>query len=229
MNYFSARRTSQLTMWLQKLTEDAYTEFNESPAIPLPSSANPCAAAMPRPSPLHDLLSKRKSSRAFSGDVAAISDCVEILRLAYGYTAGGRRSVPSAGGFYPLQLWLAELKRGSIERVGQFDPLTGEIDHFASLDAPVQDGFRVFHVDYTGAHWMILWTVRLLPIAERYGARGYRFAVMEVGMSVQCAILACCSLGLPHIVLGGLIEQHVRLNWLRTGRRYAPQCALLLR
>jgi SagB-type dehydrogenase family enzyme len=189
-----------------------FTEF-ESPAAqaslpPVPESPlsrlirlrRSCRNYLPKPMPLHCL----------SALAAAAYGIVETARLEDDTTLF-RRSVPSAGGLFPLELFVFsqrveeladgiyhyDVREHALELVGR--------DRVADL-APffypypfIRDANLVF---------------ALAAVFERnqkkYGPRGYRYTLLEAGHSAQNICLRAVELGFGTLCMGGFEDS--RLN-----------------
>lgn len=231
MKPLSLFRACKYALWLDMLCQDEYSEISEKFSYERPEKDTPVSyGAMPSAlAALRQIISMRKSSRAFKGSQTTKDNCLDILRLSYGFCNNAHRTVPSAGGFYPLTLWLGRIVHGVLTCIEKYNPYTDSLEACQTPMADLEEAFRVYHVDFNSISWIILWSVRLTNIGSKYGARGYRFASLEVGHSAQMAILACCALKIQHVLLGGIIERKIRRNWLQVGSSQRPQYVLALR
>jgi len=60
-----------------------------------------------------------------------------------------------------------------------------------------------------GAAALLVVTAMFWRSRFKYGARGYRFALLESGHVVQNAVLAATALGLPALPLGGFYDRRI--------------------
>ena len=164
--------------------------------VPLPS----CAVAPG--------LRARRSAHEFNGQPLALSTLAALLEAGYGVTAPGRRTVPSAGALYPLELYPAIVRVDGVEPgVFHFDPprhvlevvRAGEIGETLEATSPLA-GFLegVSAVVFVTA---VFWRSRF-----KYGPRGYRFALLEAGHVAQNMLLAATELGVAALPLGGFYD-----------------------
>jgi SagB-type dehydrogenase family enzyme len=187
------------------------------------SAAAGDAIALPRVddanAPL-DLIRRRRSCRLFRPDSLALADLSLILAGSYGpsgsFTVGAgvefdARTVPSAGGLYPLELYVA------LERVGTLD---AGLYRFRPLDhalETVQAGFdrRALTAALLDARYLehanaiVFVTAVFNRTLRKYGARGYRFILLEAGHAAQNICLLAADRGLATICIGGFVDPAV--------------------
>jgi SagB-type dehydrogenase family enzyme len=176
-----------------------------------PVRRNPQLPSHSLPRPLRPTCSlwsafeRRRSRREFTGALGA-AELATLLDAAYGVRGESRRTVPSAGALYPLEIHVAIRSRG----VHRYDPERHALeehdlcDPWPALEAAcplpglLEDGFAA---------------LLLLAVFGRtrfkYGQRGYRFALLEAGHVVQNIVLAAAALDLPALPLGGFYDGKV--------------------
>jgi SagB-type dehydrogenase family enzyme len=166
---------------------------------------------LPAPSQLRGrlgaVLARRRSEHGEA--LRPIADYELSTLLAASYAAGPRggelcRPVPSAGALYPLELYVAALAVAGVEPgVYHYDPFRHRLARLGPVpfgelrQALVDPGL----VDVAGAILVVtavFWRSRV-----KYGARGYRFALLEAGHVVQNALLAATDLHLAALPVGG--------------------------
>lgn len=212
----------------QKITESEYCTFEDERYF-LPSTIDKVEKIIEE-STLENInknLFNRYSSRQLKNKTPTINDAKKILNASYGFLTKSNRTIPSAGGYYPLKLFLCKIENGNIINIYEYCPQKSDILFLYSLNQPLKETMDVHHVDFKSVSWMILWSCRLTAIASRYGSKSYRFVCIEVGHSAQMAILECLSLGFESITIGGLNELFIRESILKSGRRNLPQYAML--
>ena len=166
---------------------------------------------------LADLLVRRRSVRQYTGEELGLDKVAAVLRAAGGVTGVGRvpleaggermiafRTAPSAGGLYPLELWLLPLRvRGLSRAVWRYDPrhdlLVEEADATAVGEAV--DAFTVPDelMSLSRASLILLLVGRPWKVMRKYGPRGVRFLFLEAGAMAQNVHLACASSGLGSV------------------------------
>jgi SagB-type dehydrogenase family enzyme len=196
-----------------------------SPA-PLPGRENPAArwtvlpSPLPLTRPLGEVLAGRVSSRAFAPDGIGLVALSTILYWAYGMlgrsTSGVldlvERPVPSAGGLYPLEISVLVRAMDGIEPgVYHYVPLAGGLEEVRAGALPQQLVSYLF----MGQPWVAQAAVVLIVSAatdrslSKYGDRGYRYLLAEVGHVVQNLDLVATALGLGAVNLGGFFDDEV--------------------
>lgn len=179
------------------------------------------------PVSLEQTLLRRRSVREFSDEPLTMEEISQLLWAAQGITRpDGRRTAPSAGAMYPLELYvltseafyhykpddhaLTRLRDGDLRR----EVYEVSLQQDSILQAPVTLVFAaVFH-----------------RTEQRYGAlRSPRYIHMEVGHAAQNVLLQAVALGLGAVPIGafhddrlqdalGLPEDHVPLYLVPVGR-----------
>jgi SagB-type dehydrogenase family enzyme len=134
-----------------------------------------------------------------------------MLLAGYGVDERGRRSVPSGGALYPLELYVAACRvNGLPPGLLHLDPerrvlevlhdgdVADELLAATPLPDLLADAAAVVFVT------AVFWRTRV-----KYGLRGYRFALLEAGHVVQNVLLAATALGTPAFPLGGFFDTAV--------------------
>jgi SagB-type dehydrogenase family enzyme len=162
---------------------------------------------------LGDLLGSRRSCRSYTGDHMDLEYLATVLRSAAGVTAHGEvvlahgerrtlgfRAAPSAGGLYPISLYVLALDvRGLEKAVYVYDPQGDQLVRRGG-HAQVQrclGGFCVPDelISISRANAVLLFVAQPWRSMRKYGPRGLRFAFMEVGCMAENVHLATAALG----------------------------------
>jgi SagB-type dehydrogenase family enzyme len=152
-------------------------------------------------------LDHRKSVRAFLEEELSEEETGQLLWACAGVNAYGKRTAPSAGARYPLEVYTVT-SRG----VEHYDP-TGHLlrKHTASdvrkalAEASWGQDF-VRHAPLT----LVLCAV-MERVQSRYGAeRGLRYVLMEVGHAAQNVLLQAVALGLGAVPVGAFGDDPVQ-------------------
>lgn len=178
---------------------------------------SPTRIALPAPRldgqlPLEQALAKRRSVRQYARRAVALAELSQLCWAAQGTTSeDGRRSAPSAGATYPLELVVVAenvsgLKPG-IYRYRSADHSltmmrTGSVRESLAVAALSQDAVRQAPV-----------TLVLSAVSSRtttkYGGRGTRYIHMESGHAAQNVALQAVALGLGSLTLGAFRDDEV--------------------
>ena len=187
--------------------------------------AEQTALARPRASGLLRLMSKRRSSRAFSGRPVSRRRFSALLSAARAWNGGDHRAHAAAGARYAVELFAAGWAgAGWSGPVVHYDP----VDHgVVALPDPApswEETAPQLGLTVTGEPSCLLVAV-VFPdrVTAKYGELGGRFALLEAGAVMQSFALAAADQGLGGVVVGGMRER----AWLRalgleqTGARVA--------
>lgn len=150
------------------------------------------------------LMCGRESVRLFGDRSATVEEAAALLWAACGSVPDGRRTVPSAGALYPLDVYLV---------AGSVDGIDPALYRYLPLDAalePLAEGdFRASLSEAClGQPWVasapasLVICARTSVTASRYGGRALRYATLEAGHSSQNVYLMCEALGLGTVAVG---------------------------
>ena len=192
---------------LQQTVSRSSRTHDHRPGIDLPH----CPALR---DPFGALLRRRASAAGGALRRMTLADLATVLGASYlarEWSPGVvRRPVPSAGGLYPLDLYAIALEVDGLEqRAYHYNPFRHRLERLAEVG---RDGVRAALVDpalVEGAAALLVVTAMFWRSRFKYGARGYRFALLESGHVVQNAVLAATALGLPALPLGGFYDRRI--------------------
>lgn len=184
----------------------------------------PAQQPLPLPSPqlrgnvsLEEALGRRETVRFFSLDSLELSEVSQLLWAAGGRSAdavsSATRTYPSAGGIYPLDLYLVAGKVKGL-REGIYRYLWKE-----HTLLPVKTGDH--RGDLARAAWMQLWiagapasvviTAQYQRTQSKYGTRGgQRYVPIDAGHSAQGLHLQAFALGLGSATVGAFDDAQVK-------------------
>jgi len=199
------------------LDEDAYRgaavqhEFKD-----VPPAAAPTALPAPTPSPLAGLILRRRSARAFAGRPLPLAAVSALASATYGVVElapmpGGaflRRAVPSAGGLYPLELFVF------LQRVEGLADGLYHYDVRGHALSPLRPGWpaealRSVFLTYPfvrDANLVVCFAAAFPRAQKKYGPRGYRYVLLEAGHAAQNLCLAAAEHGLGSLCMGGFMD-----------------------
>ncbi len=172
----------------------------------------------PQSSYLNSLLSLRHSVRQFSGETTSLQTLVNILWSAYGeiqiegsYGPTSRRTVPSAGSLYPLQITMALLKQteslnNGVYRVEMPEP--GSVGFVMSSD----DSDKVIRafldpLMLEGAQGVIVISGSFGIPGRKYGNRSMLYVTLEAGHVAQNIHLTALEQNLATVEIGGFVDE----------------------
>lgn len=193
-----------------------FTRFRRSP----PDSTAPLGNRMELPEPASDsdvpveqALLQRQSVRDYTDRPLTLTEMSQLLWAAQGITrSGGKRTAPSAGALYPLEVYLV---------VGEIDGLASGVYKYLPGDhelVRVGEGDRRADLSTAAlsqesieeAPAAIVITAIYERTTIKYGERGIRYVHMEVGSAAQNIYLQAVSLDLGTVFIGAFHDQDVK-------------------
>lgn len=167
---------------------------------------------LPEPRPdsemsLEEALEARRSVRQYTSQRLTDAEISQLLWAAQGMTRGGRgRTAPSAGGLYPLEVYVV-----TADGVSHYDPaqhglskvagedLRGPLSRVALGQEAVRDAPAVFGI-----------TAVVARTASKYGERASRYVHLEAGHAAQSLLLQAVALGLGGVPIGAFDDDGVQ-------------------
>jgi SagB-type dehydrogenase family enzyme len=149
-------------------------------------------------------LHKRRSQRQYQETAISANQLSQILWAAYGMTAPGRRTSPSAGALYALEIYVVV---GDV--VGIAPGVYKYIPEEHQLELIVAGDVRNEYLGYA-APATLLYCADFEKALESYGEQDLKYVYMEAGHSAQNVYLQAESLGLCTCAVGGFIEGYLR-------------------
>lgn len=162
---------------------------------------------------LLDALQMRFSAQGFSAVSLGLDQLSQVLGTALSRQEG--HPYPSAGGLYVTRCYVvahrvAALPQGVFEYLPRHHLLRPlPLEHFPDFQLARMLGQGAALIPgqgQSGAPVHLILTVDLPPVLERYGARGYRFALQESGHMAQNLVLAAAAHGLSSVTLGSFLD-----------------------
>lgn len=182
------------------------------------------------PSLMVDALDARKSVRLFSGEKICIMTLSSMLWCAYGETGLLRRTVPSAGALYPLDIHLVLLEGDDALAAGVYKISFGadRSVYFSEIHSDVLEVFRAF-IDplvLDRANGVIVVTGSFDISAEKYGNRGLLYTALEAGHVAQNIHLSAQEFSVATLEVGGFIDAMLT-KALRLGGSSSPLVSIV--
>jgi SagB-type dehydrogenase family enzyme len=185
---------------------------------------------------LLDLLRRRESCRSFAPRELAAATLGELLTGTYAparvvaFPSGiemDARTVPSAGGLYPLELYLL-LRRieGIADGTYHYRVRDHALEPLAALpDREALSGVLLAEPFLEHANAIVLFVAVLDRTLNKYGARGYRYILLEAGHAAQNLCLLAAERGLSSLCVGGFMDARMNaLLGLEAGRKAVVYC-----
>ena len=210
---------------LQQTVERASRTHDHRRGIDLPRGG------LPR-TPLRAALTRRRSARAGATHSVKLDELGALLEAGYGsrpHAAQLRRPVPSAGALYPLELYVLAVDVEHLEpSVAHYNPFRHRLETLGALDPARAGAALVDPALVEGSAALVVVTAMFWRARFKYGARGYRFALLEAGHLVQNLVLAASVLGLSALPIGGFYDRRLDALVGADGLDEASLYALLL-
>jgi len=156
---------------------------------------------------LADALSRRRSVREYARTPLDLADMSQLLWATQGVTSSvGQRSAPSAGGLYPLEVYVVTGRgryhydpyRHRLEVLGTED-VRGELSRAANSQQAVEEAAAAFVLAAVYSR-----------TSQKYGDRAERYVKFEAGHAAQNLLLQAVSLGLGGVPIGAFHDGHVQ-------------------
>jgi SagB-type dehydrogenase family enzyme len=161
-------------------------------------------------SSVFEAIERRRSCRQYSGAAVGLNALSELLYYGAGISDadGFRRCVPSAGGLYPLEIYMLSLNvQGLPAGAYHYDVRSHALTELA------QDQFRerltnvLFITEAVQKASAVLVITGVFGRSKiKYGERAYRFALLEAGHAMQNICLVATATGLGTCPVGGFID-----------------------
>ena len=164
---------------------------------------------------LEKAIKQRRTVRSFADKPLMVAQLSQVLWAAQGITddRGLKRAAPSGGALYPIDIY-AVVGNNGVQGVAQgvyhYDPHHHSIEKI--LDTDARGDVAVASLRQM---WMATAPVILVLTAEygritvKYGDRGKRYAMIEVGHIGQNIFLQCEALGLSAGIAGAFYDKEV--------------------
>lgn len=155
----------------------------------------------------------RRSIREFSSASLSLASVAQLLWAAQGLTAAsGERTAPSAGGLYPLEVYLVA---GRVDEVTpgvyRYVPTSHALRRHCARDRRRRLAEAALgQTAISSAAAVLVATAAYRRTSSKYGSRGKRYVHMEVGHVAQNVYLQAQSLGFGTVIIGAFDDESVR-------------------
>lgn len=190
-----------------------YKKYRLSPQIKLPEKEN----FLQNTKTFDEVVASRRSVREFGKEELSLSELSKVLHQSYGITGeikhpdGGTiplRSAPSGGALYPAEIYLG------IRNVSDVEPGIYHYnvpDHALELMISGDPTEKLYEVccqqEYVKKASVVFLISGVLQRTKRkYGERGYRYVLLDVGHLGQNIYLSCTALSLSVMTTCGFFD-----------------------
>ncbi|AJT41786.1 SagB/ThcOx family dehydrogenase [Psychromicrobium lacuslunae] len=218
-NYHQA---SKLSRWVNDSSSAMYaydlmTDPEAIASFGVPSSNYPSAEHYPLAnsrwgSSISSVLRNRHSAQSFSNAPVSFQDFSTLLRESACLTESYGRGAPSAGGLYPIDIYLCITNvQGLPAGFYTLATHTATLHKLEVSTEPRQFLKESLLFNDLAAHSAFhLFFIASMPrLRIKYGQRSYRFALIETGHLAQAMIMCAQEAGLASCPVGGFIDQKI--------------------
>jgi SagB-type dehydrogenase family enzyme len=215
-----------------KISTRGFKKFKNALKIPLPDLKDSEIS-------LQNVLYERRSRRELSEKIN-FQELATILCQSLGITSIKHnekngivqylRAWPSAGGLYPLDVYLIAAKVEGLESgIYHYNIIENALEKIKSrsLDIILDEGF--FRQEFiTNASVTILFVACFERTKSKYGERGYRYVLLDTGHASQNILLTCEQLKINAVAIAGFCDDNLAKDLLIDGVNEAVvQCISL--
>lgn len=152
---------------------------------------------------IEEAMKERRSNRNFQPAALKLSEVSQLLWAVQGTNrSNGRRTAPSAGALYPLEVYLITGNiSGLDEGVYKYKSTSHSLKKVMDKNILPELNNAVQNYASRGAIALVICAV-YERTTIKYGDRGIRYVHMDVGFAAQNVYLQCVSLGLGTVFMG---------------------------
>ena len=182
------------------------------------SPANESTIALPEPvydgdTSVEEALLARRSVRDYSGKSVTLQQLSQLLWAAQGITdPDGKRTAPSAGGLYPLEVYtVIGNVEGAEPGVYKYRPANHELAKVVNGDMrEALSGAALDQIWVSQAALDIVITAVYARTTGKYGDRGKTYVHMEAGHAAENTCLQAVALKLGTVTIGAFEDDKVK-------------------
>lgn len=160
---------------------------------------------------LEETLAHRRSVREFAPGALGLTEVSRLVWAAQGITAPERRTAPSAGATYPLEVYLvAGNVDGLTAGIYRYRPAQHRLDKLADGDIRAPLATAAVNQQWISKAALVVVIAAVYErTTARYGKRGERYVHMEAGHAAQNLLLQGTALGLGATTVGAFNDTEV--------------------
>ncbi|MEO0191275.1 MAG: SagB/ThcOx family dehydrogenase [candidate division WOR-3 bacterium] len=165
--------------------------------------------------PLSDTIKARRSIRSFTGDQITLSELSALLFYTGGITGDKQgiplRAAPSAGARHPTELLVVAYRVEGLEPgLYRYDWLHHKLWAQATGDLAKSLEIACLEQEFVGdCSCVIVFTSKIQRTLDRYGERGFRYAVMDSAAAAENLSLVAVALGYGTVWVGAFDDDAV--------------------
>lgn len=162
---------------------------------------------------VEEALFKRRSIREFKKGSLRLSDVSQLLWAAQGISGNqGKRTAPSAGALYPLEVYILCADVESIsDGIYHYQPTTHSIRTIDRGDKRrLLAAAALMQSAISNGSAVLVMAAKYQRTTAKYGERGKRYVHMEAGHAAQNVYLQAAALGLNTVTIGAFSDNLVK-------------------
>jgi len=161
---------------------------------------------------LEEVLGRRKSIRKFSEKEITLKDFSQLLWACYGKNIYGKRTVPSAGATYPLEIFVVVRNVESLKPgLYHYDSKNHSIKLVKAGNFSNELCSFCLNQDFVKkAAFNIIIAAEFERTTAYYGKRGEMYVLLEAGHAAQNVYLEATALNLGCVAVGAFDELKVK-------------------
>ena len=176
--------------------------------------------ALPEPrledgAPTAATIADRRSTRSYASTPMTLDELSRVLFLTTGISAdkfgNARRTAPSSGALYPIELYAVVHNVESVERgVYHYALVDHELELVRAGDHRSRVVEQAIHQEFLGECGVVLFLTQVLQrMRPKYQDRSYRYGLLEAGHIGENAYLAATSAGLGACGVGAFMDDAI--------------------
>lgn len=136
---------------------------------------------------LLDISRKRRSERSFSDKSLNDRELAQIFASFYEINGVGHRGYPAAGGIYVIEIFAVAFNvDGYSGKILHYEPDLHALTIVGDHDLDWNRANESINIRVDGVPQMVVFgVINPALLVDKYGDRGYRFAMLEAGMALQ--------------------------------------------
>lgn len=190
------------------------SELNSSGKISMQDNIKLTGPKVTGNTPVEEAINKRRSVRDFLKKPLSLEDVSQLLWSAQGITdkQRERRTAPSAGALYPLEIYIAAGNISGLEQgIYKYKPLANELIKIAEGDCRKElSKYSAQPAAIQTAPLTIVFSAVYGRTSVKYGSRAERYVHIETGHASQNVCLQVISLGLSTVTIGAFQDEQVK-------------------
>ncbi|MBD3304459.1 SagB/ThcOx family dehydrogenase [Candidatus Woesearchaeota archaeon] len=161
---------------------------------------------------VEEALKNRRSVREYKNKPLSLKDISQILWACQGITGDGKRTAPSAGALYALEIYIAAGEANELDKgVYHYLPESHSLEKIKDRDIRKELGTAAYGQEWVSqAPASLVITGIYKRITQKYRARGKQYTHLEAGHAAQNVYLQAYSLNIGTVFVGAFTDSRVQ-------------------